>query len=275
MKLGDYNKLLVARETSVGLFLENEMEESVLLPTKWVPEGTNIGDELEVFLYLDSEERLIATTLQPKITVNKFAYLRVKQVSDFGAFLDWGMEKDLLVPFIEQEKRMVDGQKYLVYMYEDEMTGRLTASSRYTSYVEKEDIELQEGQKVEIIVAYPSDLGFNVVINNKYLGLIYKNEIFKSLRIGDKSEAYVKTLREDNKVDVILEKQGYAQVEPNAHKILLLLRKHEGFLDLNDRSNPEEIVRRLEMSKKAFKKAIGTLYRQKMIRLEEDGIHLL
>ncbi len=275
MILGDYNKLVVARETSVGLFLEDDKEESVLLPQKWVPEGTSIGDELEVFLYLDSEERLIATTLVPKITVNTFAYLRVKQVSDFGAFLDWGMEKDLLVPFIEQEKRMVDGQKYIVYMYEDEMTGRLTASSRYTSYVEKEEIELQEGEKVEIIVAYPSDLGFNVIINNKYLGLIYKNEIFKTLRIGDKTEAYVKTLREDNKVDVILEKQGYAQVEPNAHKILLLLRKHEGFLDLNDKSDPEEIVRRLEMSKKAFKKAIGTLYRQKMISLEEDGIHLL
>lgn len=275
MKLGDYNKLVVARETSVGLFLEDEMEESVLLPTKWIPEGTEIGDELEVFLYLDSEERLIATTLKPKIIVNTFAYLRAKQISDFGAFMDWGMEKDLLVPFIEQEKRMVEGQKYIVYMYEDEMTGRLTASSRYSSYVEKEDIELQEGEKVDIIIAYPSDLGFNVIINNKYLGLLYKNELFKIVRIGDSCEAYVKTLREDKKVDVVLEKQGYAQVEPNAHKILLLLRKNEGFLDLNDKSDPEEIVRRMEMSKKAFKKAIGTLYRQKMISLAEDGIHLL
>lgn len=275
MKLGEYNKLVVARETSVGLFLEDEFEESVLLPTKWIPEGISVGDEMEVFLYLDNEERIIATTLKPKITLNTFAYLRVRQISTIGAFMDWGMEKDLLVPFIEQEKRMVEGQQYIVFMYEDEMTGRLTGSSRYTSYVEKEDIELQEGEKVNLIIAYPSDLGFNVVINNKYLGLLYKNELFKPVRIGDTCEAYVKTLREDNKVDVVLEKQGYAQVEPNAHKILLLLRKHEGFLDLNDKSDPEEIVRRLEMSKKAFKKAIGTLYRQKMISLGEDGIHLL
>tara|TARA_R110002072_G_scaffold129439_17_gene267926 strand:+ start:24 stop:851 length:828 start_codon:yes stop_codon:yes gene_type:complete len=275
MKLGDYNLLKVARATSVGVFLEDEFEDSVLLPQKWVPKDIEIGDELVVFLYLDSEERLIATTLKPKIKVNSFAYLRVKQTTEVGAFLDWGMEKDLLVPFIEQEKRMVEGQKYIVYMYEDEMTGRLTGSSRYSSYVEKEEIELEEGQKVNILIAYPSDLGFNVIINDKFLGLLYKNELFKSVRIGDTCEAYIKTLREDNKIDVVLEKPGYAQVEPNSHKILLLLRKHQGFLDLNDKSSPEEIVRRLEMSKKAFKKAIGNLYRQKMISLEEDGIHLL
>lgn len=275
MKLGEYNKLNIARETPIGLFLEDEDENEVLLPTKWIPEGASIGDEIEVFLYLDSEERLISTTLKPKITLNTFAYLQVKQASRIGAFLDWGLEKDLLVPFIEQDGRMQEGQKYLVYMYRDEMTDRLTASSKIFSYVEKEDIELKLQEEVELILAHSSDLGYNVIINNKYAGLLYESDVFGSIGTGDKVTGYIKNIRPDNKIDVSLQKEGYVNVEPNAQKILGLLKKHEGFLDLNDKSDPEEISRRLGMSKKTFKKSVGMLYRQKRIKIEENGIQLL
>lgn len=275
MILGDYNELKVVSESPMGYYLEDEDGEQVLLPTKWIPSGLRMGDDLKVFIYLDSEERPIATTMIPKITLHSFAYLRVKQVSSVGAFLDWGLEKDLFVPFIEQEKRMLEGQKYVVYMYKDEMTQRLTASSRISSYLEKDEIKLQEGQRVNILVSRATDLGFNVIVDNQYEGLIYKNEIFRKLRVGDQTEAWVKTLRPDHKIDISLEKAGYANVEPNAHKVLLQLRKNDGYLNLNDKSDPEEISSRLEMSKKTFKKAIGSLYKQRIISIEEDGIHLL
>lgn len=275
MELGKYNKLTAARYTSVGLFLEDENEESVLLPMKWVPKDVTEGDELEVFVYLDSEERPIATTMKPAAQVGEFAYLQVKQTTRLGAFLDWGLQKDLFVPFIEQEGRMQANHWYTVYVYIDPLTDRITASARIDNRVETENIDLKPNQEVDLLVASQSPLGYNVIIDQKYLGLVYENEVFKNLKLGDRPKGYIKQIREDNKIDVSLQKQGYANVEPNAQLILDKLKNTEGFLSLNDKSSPEEISSELEMSKKTFKKAIGGLYKQKLISIENDGIRLV
>lgn len=275
MELGKYNKLTAARYTSVGLFLEDENEESVLLPMKWVPKDVTEGDELEVFVYLDSEERPIATTMKPAAQVGEFAYLQVKQTTRLGAFLDWGLQKDLFVPFIEQEGRMQANHWYTVYVYIDPLTDRITASARIDNRVETENIDLKPNQEVDLLVASQSPLGYNVIIDQKYLGLVYENEVFKNLKLGDRPKGYIKQIREDNKIDVSLQKQGYANVEPNAQLILDKLKATEGFLPLNDKSSPEEISSELEMSKKTFKKAIGGLYKQKLISIENDGIRLV
>lgn len=274
MELGKYNTLRAARYTSVGLFLEDADEESVLLPMKWVPKGISEGDELEVFVYLDSEERPIATTMKPKAQVGEFAWLQVKQQSGIGAFLDWGLQKDLFVPFIEQEGRMKEGEWYAVYVYVDPLTDRITASARIDRFIEKENIELVPNQEVDLLVSGQSPLGYNVIIDQKYMGLVYINEVFKGIEPGSRLKGYIKQLREDNKIDVSLQKQGYGNVEPNAEIILQQLKENDGFLPLNDKSAPEEITATLEMSKKTFKKAIGGLYKQKLISIEDDGIYL-
>ena len=275
MELGKYNKLIAARYTSVGLFLEDQDGESVLLPMKWVPKDVTEGDEVEVFIYLDSEERPIATTMKPAAQVGEFAYLQVKQTTSMGAFLDWGLQKDLFVPFIEQEGRMQANHWYPVYLYIDPLTDRITASGRIDKRVDKENIDLQPNQEVDLLVVSQSPLGYNVIINQKYMGLVYENEVFKNIKLGDRPKGYIKQIREDNKIDVSLQRQGYSNVEPNAQLILDKLKDLEGFLPLNDKSTPEDIAHHLEMSKKTFKKAIGGLYKQKLISIEDDGIRLL
>lgn len=275
MELGKYNTLTAARYTSVGLFLEDHDEESVLLPMKWVPKDISEGDELEVFVYLDSEERPIATTMKPKAQVGDFAYLQAKQVSSMGAFLDWGLQKDLFVPFIEQEGRMQAGQWYLVYLYIDPLTERITATARIDRKVEKVPSDLVPNQEVDLLIGDNTPLGYNVIINQRFLGLVYENEVFRDIKPGDTAKGYIKQIREDHKIDVSLQKQGYGNVEPNAQLILDKLKDGDGFLPLNDKSSPEEIATRLEMSKKTFKKAIGGLYRQKLITIENDGVRLV
>tara|TARA_R110000850_G_scaffold140828_1_gene262390 strand:+ start:260 stop:1099 length:840 start_codon:yes stop_codon:yes gene_type:complete len=275
VELGKYNTLTIVRHTSVGFFLEDENGDDVLLPVKWVPEGAKEGDEVEVFIYLDSEERPIATTMKPKAIVGEFAYLKAKQVSRIGAFMDWGLEKDLFVPFIEQEGRMQEGQWYIVYVYIDKMTDRIAGSAKIENFVEKRDIMLKPDQAVSLLIGKQTPLGYNVIVDNQYLGLIYENEIFKNVSTGDRTTGYVKNIREDDKIDIILQKPGYAAVEPNAQRILEILKANDGYLDLNDKSDPDEISRRLEMSKKTFKKAIGGLFRQKLITIEDDGVRLV
>ncbi len=275
MELGKYNTLIANRYTSVGLFLENTEGEDVLLPMKWVPKGLNEGDSLEVFIYLDGEERPIATTTKPFAQVGEFAYLKVKQQTAVGAFMDWGLEKDLLVPFIEQNGRLEAGHSYLVYVYLDEMTDRVAASSKIENWIEKEDIPLKYNQEVDLLVGNQTPLGFNVIIDNAYLGLIYENEVFKTITPGDRIKGFVKQIREDHKIDVSLQKQGYSNVEPNAQIILDKLKEQDGHLALHDKSDPKAIVAQLGMSKKTFKKAIGGLFKQKLISIGEDGIKLL
>lgn len=274
INIGQYNALRVTRKTAQGLYLGDEEIEEVLLPWKYAPQETSISDELRVFVYLDSEDRMIATTLEPKITLHRFAYLPVKAVTQHGAFLDWGLEKDLFVPFREQRQKMIVGKSYLVYLYLDEDSERLAASSRLNRFLSNKELTVKEGDEVEVLIWEPSDLGMNVIINQQHKGLIYFNELHAQLQTGDVRRGYISKIREDNKLDVVLQKPGYENIEPNVEKILQKLRERGGYLPLTDKSEPHEIAKLLEMSKKTFKKAIGLLYKQRLIHLEDDGIYL-
>ena len=279
--IGKYNTLNILRDTKVGLFLGNETTDpegihDILLPNKYVPNKFEIGDELTVFVYLDHEERPVATTLEPYILLNEFALLRVNYVNQVGAFMDWGMEKDILVPFKEQARPMEKGKRYLVYLYMDEKTNRLVASSKTNQFLNNETLTIENGEEVDLIVSHITEIGINVIINEQHKGLVYKDEVYDdAIRTGDRMRGYIKTIRPDNKIDVSLQKLGYDNIEPNAQKILDELKASRGFLRLNDNSHPEDIKTVLKMSKKTFKKAIGSLYKDKLIAIKDDGIYLI
>ena len=274
MKLGTYTTLIIDRLTKVGLFL-TDSKNDVLLPVKYVPKDYKIGDELKVFIYLDHEERTVATTLNPYITINEFAFLRVNYTNSFGAYLDWGLEKDLFVPFKEQARPMEQGKRYLVYAYLDEKSDRIVASSRINKFLDNSELDLHPGDEVDLIISHITELGTNVIINKKHKGLMYSNEIYEDLRIGDKHKGYIKTIRPDHKIDVSFQKIGVENIEPNAAFILSELKANRGFLRLNDNSHPEDIKTVLKMSKKTFKKAVGSLYKDKKIEIKDDGIYLV
>ncbi len=275
MILGKVNTLIANRSTDNGFYLIDEQENEVLLPNKYVSETLKSGDSLSVFVYKDSEDRIVATTTNPTIQRHQFAYLKVKDVNKVGAFLDWGLDKDLLVPFFEQDQKMEAGKSYVVYLYLDQETDRLVASSKVQDFIEDEDIDLKEDQEVKLIVTKKTDLGFKVIIDNLFEGLIYHNEIFKPVSVGDTITGYIKPLREDGKIDVILQKAGYKNViEPNSNLIIDKIKANDGFLPLNDKSTPEAIYKEVGMSKKAFKKTIGSLYREKLILIEKNGLYL-
>src|SRR5690606_39145723 len=273
IEIGKYNTLKIVRDTSVGLFL-SDGNTDVLLPNKYVPKHFEVGDEITVFVYLDHEERLTATTLKPYIQRNEFAYLQVNYINRYGAFLNWGLEKDLFVPFKEQARKMEEGKRYLVYAYLDLQTNRMVASSRLNQFLEHENIELELGEEVDLIISHITEIGINVIINSKYKGIIYKDEVFENLTPGKKLKGYIKNIREDRKIDVSVAKSGVEGIKDNAEIVLEELKDSNGFLRLTDNSHPEEIKSVLKMSKKAFKKAIGSLYKQKIISLKEDGIYL-
>ena len=275
IEIGKYNLLTASRFTEHGCYLADNKKEEVLLPKKYVPEYLKEGEEMDVFVYLDSEERIVATNIPPAIKLYEYAYLKVVDVNEFGAYLDWGLEKDLFCPYREQYYEMQVGKSYVVYMYIDGRTNRLVASSCLNKFIEKDVSTLEIGQEVGLLICAKTEIGYNAIINNTHIGLIYDNQIFQPLKIGDKTKGYIKQLREDEKIDLILQKEGYDNVEPNAERILKLLKEEGGFLNLNDKSSPEEIKELLEMSKKTFKKAIGGLYKDKVIRIENDGIYLL
>lgn len=275
LNIGIKNTLRVLRGTSVGMYLGDIEGNDVLLPKKYIPDELIVGDDIDVFIYRDSEDRIIATTLEPKAQLNQYAYLQVMAVTGVGAFLDWGLEKDLFVPFKEQNKKLVTGDWCAVYVYLDESTDRLVGSCKVNKFFEKDNIDLTEGEEVDLLVFEETNLGLNVVINNKYKGLIYENEIFQRVKLGSRTKGYIKLIREDNRIDVSLQKQGYANIEPNAEKILEKLKTNNGFLDITDKSDANYVMYQLEMSKKTFKKAIGGLYKQRLIRIEDDGIYLI
>ena len=274
MKIGHYNTLTIARETKVGLFL-TDGKDDVLLPLKYVPKEYNIGDEIIVFVYLDHEERPVATTLEPYILMDEFGLLRVNYVNKFGAFLDWGLEKDLFVPFKEQARPMEKGKRYLVFAYIDEKTNRIVASSKTNQFLSNENLSVSVGDEVELIISHITDMGINVIINDIHKGLLYKDQVYDDIRLGDRMKGYIKNIRPDHKIDVSLQKLGYQNIEPNAEKILQELRASRGFLRLNDNSHPEDIKTVLKMSKKTFKKAIGSLYKDKLIEIKDEGIYLV
>jgi len=273
LEIGKYHRMRIDRETEPGLFLSNEAGDDVLLPNKYVPTEYKIWDELDVYVYLDHEERPVATTLKPYIELNSFGYLRCTTVSKIGAFLDWGLEKELFVPFAQQARPMKEGSWYIVYMYLDQKTNRLAATSKTIKYLSNDKVEVKKFDKVDLLISHITDRGANAIVNSKYRGLIYKEDIFEDIRTGDQLEGWVKKIRPDGKIDIILQEEGYKSIEPNAQYIYEELAANNGFLPLHDKSDPEDIQSQLGLSKKSFKKAIGTLYRDRKILIKEDGIY--
>jgi hypothetical protein len=275
IELGKYNTLRADRNTEPGVYLEDENGEAVLLPHKYVPLTLRLGDMLEVFIYADNENRLIATTLKPSMCLHEFGLLKVNSVTNYGAFAEWGVAKDLLIPLKEQAKRLQEGQTTIGYLFVDEVTGRLTASTKLSKYMNQDPPDLKLGDEVDILVADGNDLGVQVIVNNQHWGMVYDSDIIEPLMRGSKQKAYVRKVRDDNKIDIALEKDGYQKVEPNAQRILDAIDKNGGVLNLTDKSDPEDIRDQLIMSKKTFKKAVGLLYREKRIVIEETHLKKL
>jgi len=274
IEIGRYNTLKIAREREQGLYLEDAEGDEVLLPNRYVPQNYEIDDEIKVFVYLDNEERPVATTDTPTIVRDDFALLRCNEVSKIGAFLDFGLVKELFCPFKEQAFKMREGQWYLVHCYLDEETERLVASSKTKRFLDNTNVDLAKFDKVDVIISHRSDIGMNVIVNKKYAGLIHNDDLYKEVSVGDEYQGVVKKVHNNKKLDITLREIGFRALEPNAKKLLTVLKDNNGFLPLHDKSDPEQIKDELEMSKKSFKKAIGNLYKQKQIEIKPDGIYL-
>jgi len=274
LKVGDFNTLEVARFVDFGVYLEAE-DCDILLPKSKVPPGTEIGDLLEVFVYKDSENRLIATTATPKIKIHECAFLEVMDVNKYGAFLDWGIENQLLVPYREQVTPMKVGEKYMVYMYLDKVSDRLVATTRIEKHLAKGSGDLRAKDKVDLYIFQKTPIGYKAVVNQAYSGLLYDSELKRKIHVGDKLTGYIKTIREDNKIDLSLEPIGFERLKSIPEMILAELQNHGGFLPLDDKSPPEKIRELLHISKGDFKKAVGMLFKQKKILILADGISLV
>lgn len=272
--LGDYNNLKIVKRVSFGLYLDGDEDGEILLPAKYVPDGYDIGDIIKVFVYLDNEERLVATTEEPLAKVGDFALLRVAWTNDYGAFLDWGLLKDLFVPFSEQEDKMVKGNSYLVYVTIDRKSYRIYASARLDKYLSRTKPPYETDEEVDIIVWRRTDLGWKVIVNGNHSGLVFANEVFRDLKTGDRLKGYVKRVRTDGKIDIALQRHGVAGDDDSSMRLLSAIEAQRGFLPLNDNSSPDEIYSMLGMSKKAFKRAAGKLYKQRLIIIDDDGLRL-
>lgn len=274
IELGKYNRLKVVKAVDFGMYLDGGEEGEILLPSRYVPQDCKPGDELDVFIYLDNEERLVATTLQPLVQVGQFACLEVAWVNQYGAFLNWGLMKDLFVPFREQKVRMEVGRKYIVHAHLDDESYRIVASAKVDRYLSKEKAPYRPGQEVDVLVWQKTDLGFKVIVDNQYGGLLYDNELFVHLHMGMRQKAYVKQVREDGKIDLMLQKPGQGKVEDFAPVLLEHIRHNGGRISQTDKSPADEIYALFGVSKKTFKKAVGDLYKKRLIVLEADGIRL-
>jgi predicted RNA-binding protein (virulence factor B family) len=274
--IGRFNSLQVAKHTDFGLYLDGGPDGEILLPKRYVPKGepTDIGDWLNVFVYLDSDDRVIATTLKPKVQVGGFASLKVAEINRVGLFLDWGLPKDLLLPHSEEKRPLQVGDYCVVHVYLDKRTRRITATARLDRYLDKTPPRYAVGQAVDLLVAEATDMGFKAIVNGQHWGLIHKNEAFKFLRSGMREQGFIRELRDDGKLSLSLQPLGEKAVESLAERILRELRDNDGALPLGDKSSPEEISRRFSVSKGNFKKAIGALYKQGSIRILEDRIEL-
>ncbi|MEJ2054016.1 MAG: S1-like domain-containing RNA-binding protein [Calditrichaceae bacterium] len=275
LEIGKINRLTVKRATRHGAYLADEQGNEALLPVKYVSDTLRMEDKIDVFIFTDSEDRITATTQIPLAKRDEFACLKVKDVVSFGAFLDWGLDKDLFVPYREQLTRMKKGQSYLVYLYLDEKTNRLVASSKIRRFLDSGDVTVEKGEKVKLLIGHRTDLGVNVIINNRYEGLIFKDDLYAPVKTGDRLPGYIKNIRPDKKIDIVLHKPGFEAIEPNAQRILLKIRQNNGYLNLNDNSSPDEIKETLHISKKAFKKAIGILFKKRFIRITDKGLYLV
>lgn len=272
--LGQYNRLQVVKEVDFGMYLDGGDDGEILLPSRYVPEDCRVGQELEVFVYLDMDERLVATTLHPHATVGQFAWLRVAWVNQHGAFLDWGLMKDLFVPFREQRQKMQQGHSYMVYIYIDDESYRIAASAKVEKFLSKEMPPYKRGSRVDIIVWQPAEQGYRVIVDNRYAGMLYRNQLFTPVAPGMKLQAYVRRVRTDGKLDLELQPDGMERIEEFAPTLLEHLRQQGGHIDLHDGSDAAAIYAAFGVSKKTFKRAVGQLYRQRLIVLEPDGIRL-
>lgn len=274
VRVGEYNTLKVNRKVDFGFYLDDGGE-GILLPKRFAPRTLRIGDELEVFVYHDSDNRLIATTQKAKATVGEIVKMKAVSVTNQGAFLDWGLMKDLFVPKSKQISGMREGAEYLVKLYIDEMTGRVAATEKIESLLSNDDLTVKELDIVDLLVYRQSELGYVVIINNKHTGVLHSNEVFTTLHQGDKLNGFVKTIRPDNKIDLVLGKPGFQKVEDEAEKILRLLQENDGYLPYHDKSEPQEIYDFFGMSKKTFKMTTGNLYKQKKVAFTKTGIQLI
>lgn len=272
IELGKVNTLKVSRKVDFGLYLsDNDGENEVLMPKRYTSPEMKVNDLVDAFIYNDSEDRLVATTEKPYAKVGEFALLRVKSVSNVGAFLDWGLLKDLLVPFREQKTRMISGRSYIVYIYVDDATNRIVASAKIDKFLDNKMPAFSPFEEVKLLVAQRTDLGFKVIINNLFSGMIYHNQIFQDVNIGDKLTGYIKTVRADGKIDVILGKKVKDRVAELADSILSFLARNNGTMHITDASSPEEIQAVFQCSKKDFKKAIGYLFKHNLVDLTDKN----
>ncbi len=271
-QLGKINTLSIVKHVDFGVYLDGENMGEILMPKRYVTPDMKDGDEVTVMVYLDGEERYVATTEVPLAQVGDFAWLKVNKIENAGAFLDWGLSKELLVPFSEQKIKMEEGRSYLVYIYIDKVTDRITASMKLEKFFDSTTPEYTKNEEVDIIVWTPTEIGYKAIVNGKHQGVLYKNEVFKKLVTGQKMKAYIKKVREDGKIDLILDKPGYVKIDSTAQSIMTLLEKAGGFLPYNDKTDPEVIYNIFGISKKAFKQSIGNLFKQRMITLSDKGI---
>jgi uncharacterized protein len=274
IEIGCYNILKVLRKTEIGVYLDDGGE-GILLPKRFVPRGVRVGEEIEVFLYHDSENRIIATTQKPKGIAGDIVLLPCIGTTDAGAFLDWGLMKDLFVAKSQQLGFMRKGGDYLVKIYIDEQTGRVAATEKIEFQLSNEDLTVKEMQEVDLVAYRKSDIGWVMIINNIHTGVLHDSEVFRDIAVGDQLKGFIKTIREDNKIDVVLGKPGYQKVEEETEKVIRLLEENKGTLPYNDKSAPEDIYNFFGMSKKTFKMTIGALYKQRKIRIGETGIELV
>ena len=276
LKIGEYNRLRIIKEVPFGLYLDG-YEDEILLPLQYVPETYQIDEVIEVFIYRDSEDRIIATTLRPKATINQFAYLEVHSVTPLGVFLEWGLAKHLFVPFSQQFQKMTVGRSYLVYVYLDLQTDRIVASARIENFLPVSDIhdEFTIGDKVDAIPFEHTDLGIKCLVNNCKIGMLFKNQVFTNLTFGEPTSVYIANIRPDGKLDLRLEAVGMVRIDSQAERILAAIKENNGVLMLHDKSPAEDIYQQFGMSKKDFKKGVGALYKSKLIALHSDCISLL
>ncbi|MDG1772236.1 MAG: S1-like domain-containing RNA-binding protein [Oceanicoccus sp.] len=272
--IGQFNQLEIVKDSDVGVFLDGGDFGQILLPQRFLKDQAQLGDNLTVFIYLDSDDRLIATTDTPHACEGDFAWLKVVEINKVGAFLDWGLPKDLLLPFAQQKFPPVEGKRVLVKVYLDN-SNRLAASSRIDKYLKEETTGYTVGQEVDLMVADKTELGFKAIVDSAYWGMLYSNEVFQPLNKGDRISGYVKRVRDDNRLDITLTQPGYEKISGVAGQILEVLKEHDGYLMITDKSSPETIRSVFKISKKVYKKAIGALYKQRRIAIEEKGIRLL
>lgn len=274
IEIGKINTLEINRETDNGLYLDGQELGEILMPRKFVTNEIKEAGWADVFVYTDSEDRLVATTEQPLARAGEFAFLKVVAISRFGAFLDWGLPKDILVPFREQKADMVEGRSYVVHVFLDLQTNRIAASARIDKFLDNTPPEYEHGQEVQLLIADETDLGYKAIVNNEHWGMLYKNQVFKPLEIGQSMRGYINKIRDDEKIDLLTDKPGYDKIDGLSRKIMDALHENRGFLAVSDKTSPQMIQAMFGISKKNFKKAIGGLYKKRLIVFDSDGIRL-